>query len=380
MDAASTHLDDGERLARLRLIRTENVGPVTFRQLLARYGSAATALAALPELSRRGGRRSGIRLCSPAEAEAELAAASACGARLIAAGEPAYPALLAHIADAPPLIYVRGRPEALTPASVAMVGARNASANGVRFARDLAGDLGQAGLTVVSGLARGIDTAAHRGALATGTVAVLAGGVDHVYPPENADLYREIAEAGAVVSERPPGYAPQARDFPRRNRLISGLALGVVVVEAAIRSGSLITARLAGEQGREVFAVPGSPLDPRARGSNSLIRQGAVLTEQADDITAVLRPMIETGSGAFAAKMSRFASGPMEFPEPIDSVDVSVDTDRRDVVALLSPTPVDVDELMRQAQLTPAQVMTILLELELAGRLSRHTGNRVSIS
>ena len=366
------------RLDWLRLIRSENVGPIIFQQLLARYGTAAAALRALPELARRGGRRRAIKQCSTAAAEAELAAAAAVGARPLASCEAAYPPRLAALPDPPPLIYVLGDVARLARPAVAMVGARNASASAIRYTRRLAGDLGRKGLLVASGLARGIDTAAHTGALdggaGGGTMAVLAGGVDVVYPAENQALYEAIVSQGAVISEMPPGTRPQARHFPRRNRLISGLALGVIVIEAAERSGSLITVRFALEQGREVFAVPGSPMDPRCRGSNRLIRQGAILIQDADEVVEVIEPMITQPA------MWEGAAGPMQaetgsMPQVRES-----DQDRQRLTALLGPTAVGVDELIRLSELTPAVVITILLELELAGRLDRHAGNRVSIS
>lgn len=368
MTAHGLPVSDLERRDRLRLIRSDNVGPVTYFQLLNHFGSATAALQALPDLARRGGRARPPRVPSIADAEAEIATAARHGATLVSAGEPAYPAILATLTDAPPILYVIGRAELLRQRVVAIVGARNASANGIRFARQLAADLGSAGFVVVSGLARGIDTAAHQGALATGTVAVMAGSADVVYPPENDRLHAEIAERGAVISEMPPGLEPQARHFPRRNRIVSGLSLGVVVVEASPKSGSLITARLAGEQGREVFAVPGSPLDPRARGTNDLIRQGATLTEGAADVLAVL-------GGA--------APPPLSLPAQIAGIAVLSDeasllTARQRVVEKLGPAPVPVDEIIRQCQLPAALVLTILLELELAGRLTRHPGNQVS--
>ena len=368
MSAPSKPVSDAERRDRLRLIRTDNVGPVTYFQLLNHYGSASAALQALPDLARRGGRARPPRIPSIADADAEIAAAAKRGARLITAGEPAYPAILAAVSDAPPVLYVLGRGELLLQRAVAVVGARNASGNGIRFARQLAGELGSAGLVVVSGLARGIDTAAHQGALATGTIAVMAGGVDVVYPPENDRLHAEIAERGSVVSEMPPGLEPQARHFPRRNRIVSGLALGVVVVEASPKSGSLITARLAGEQGREVFAVPGSPLDPRARGTNGLIRQGATLTEGAADVIQVLGGMLTPPS----------ETPPESIPSAVLQDEASLLTARQLVIEKLGPAPVPVDEIIRQCQLPPALVFTILLELELAGRLTRHAGNQVS--
>ncbi|WP_039852840.1 DNA-processing protein DprA [Magnetospirillum fulvum] len=372
MDAPLRTLSASERLDWLRLIRSENVGPRTFSRLLERFGSAAAALDAVPHLAAKGGLRRAIRLCPRAEAEREIVATERVGARLIARIEPAYPRLLAETDDAPPLISVIGAVSLLNRPTVAMVGARNASLNGRNLARRLAADLGRAGLVVSSGLARGIDTAAHEGALATGTVAAQAGGVDIVYPPENAGLWKQIAEAGALVSEMPPGTEPQASHFPRRNRIISGLALGVVVVEANARSGSLITARLAADQGREVFAVPGSPLDPRAAGPNDLIRHGATLTASADDVMAVLsdlirRPLSEPDRGGFRPALA---------PPPGEDEAAKA---RLSITELLGPTPVTVDEIIRQCQLSPSVVSWVLLELELAGRLDRHPGNRVSL-
>ncbi len=370
-DPAPTAITDDERLQRLRLIRSDNVGPVTFDRLVERFGSASAALDALPALARRGGRGAHVRVCSRADAEREIDALRAIGARLIARGEPAYPPLLAAIDDAPPLISVRGDPRMLGRRAVAVVGSRNASLNGRRIAASLAAALGEAGIVVVSGLARGIDAAAHQATLATGTVAVVAGGVDVVYPPESAALHAEIAARGAIVSELPPGVQPQARHFPRRNRLISGLALGVVVVEAALRSGSLITARMALEQGREVFAVPGSPLDPRARGTNDLIRQGAALTESADDVLALLG-----GDG----RPATVAAPPPAMPAMSAMPDErELDAAARTIAETLSPAPVTVDEIIRTCQLSPAVVTTVLLEWELAGRLERHPGNKVSL-
>ena len=356
----------------IRLIRSENVGPITFRRLLDRYGRADLALKALPGLARRGGQRAPIRLYPRAEAEREIDVLGRLGARLMALGEPDYPAALAQIEDAPPLLSILGHPRLLGTPAVGVVGARNASLGGRRLARAIAADLGRGGLVVVSGLARGIDTAAHEGALATGTVAVLAGGVDSIYPRENDSLWRAIAEQGAVVSEMPPGQIAKARDFPRRNRLISGLSLGVVVIEAGARSGSLITARMALEHGREVFAVPGSPLDPRSLGTNDLIRQGAVLTESAHDVLNTLKGR---------------PPAPLEEPQTIDFTGYSieppspaeVDRARSAIEENLSPTPVTVDEILRSCQLSPPVVSLVLLELELAGRLERHPGNKVSL-
>jgi DNA processing protein len=373
IDDASGHtLSATERLQRLRLIRSENVGPITYYGLVERFGSAEAALAALPELSRRGGRAKAVKVCPQADADREIEALEAAGARLIARGEPDYPPMLAEIDAAPPLISVLGNARILGRRVIAVVGSRNASLNGRRFAGNISAALGAAGFVVVSGMARGIDTAAHRGALATGTVAVVAGGIDVVYPQENAGLYAEIAARGAVISEVPLGVHPQARHFPRRNRLISGLALGVVVVEAGLHSGSLITARTALEQGREVFAVPGSPLDPRARGANHLIRQGAALTETAEDVLDVIDGPIE--------RRTDVTSRPdMEAPPPSIPDDTEVESARRTIAESLSPTPVTVDEIIRTCQLSPAVVTTVLLEWELAGRLERHPGNKVSL-
>jgi DNA processing protein len=287
-------LSDEQRLDWLRLIRSDNVGPRTFRDLVNHYGGARAALSALPALARRGG-AAGARICSHEDAEQELNAARRQGIEMVALGEPDYPQRLQMIDDAPPLLAVRGKLALLSQALVAIVGSRNASAAGVKFTERLARDLGGAGYGIVSGLARGIDAAAHRASLATGTVAVLAGGHARIYPAEHTELLDDIVTGGAGVSEMPLNWEPRARDFPRRNRLISGLAVGVVIVEAACRSGSLITARLAGEQGREVFAVPGSPLDPRAEGTNGLLKQGATLVTEAADVIAVLEPILGRG-------------------------------------------------------------------------------------
>ena len=354
---------------RIRLIRSTNVGPIVFRQLLTRYGTAGKALDALPELIRRGGYGQGMAICSADEAEDEIAAVEKLGAVFLHFDAPNYPPLLADLSTAPPVLTVLGRLDLLSAPGIGVVGARNASAAGIRFTRQLAADLGAQGFCVVSGLARGIDTAAHGAALPTGTVAAMAGGIDVVYPPENQALYENISATGAIVCEMPLGTKPQARHFPRRNRLISGLSLGLVVVEAAIKSGSLITANYALEQGREVFAVPGSPLDPRCRGTNNLIRQGAVLTEGIEDVLNNLpdwrkRPV-----------RNEHPSLPLE-PEPPDADDAA----RQALMEKLGPTPVEVDELIRQSGLTPETVLTILLELELAGRLDRHAGNKVSLA
>ncbi len=361
-------LSDAQRLAWLRLIRSENVGPVTFRELINHFGSGTEALAAAPELARRGGRS--IRICSADEAERELAALARLGGRLVALGESGYPANLRHVADAPPLLAAIGDPDILARPMVAIVGARNASVAGRKFAAILARGLGEAGYVVVSGLARGIDGAAHEAALAAGTVAVLAGGLDHIYPPEHVPLAERItAGHGAIVSEMPLGHEPRSRDFPRRNRIISGMALGVVVVEAAERSGSLITARRAADQGRLVFAAPGSPLDPRAGGSNRLIRDGAHMVTEVADIIAEIDPMLGRGREE--------AEEPAEEPIAPDAV---ADDERQRVIDALGPTPVEIDEILRFTGVRPAVVHLVLLELALAGRLERHAGQRVSMT
>ena len=371
MPRAPRPLTDAEKIDWLRLLRSEGVGPVTFFHLVRFYGGAAKALAALPELARRSGRKAPIRVGTAADAERELAAVKRAGAALLGWLEPAYPVPLAAIEDAPPLLTVRGNIAFLSERNIAMVGARNASANGRALAEAIARDLGKAGFVVPSGLARGIDAAAHKGALATGTVAVLAGGIDVCYPPEHRALFDAVAAQGALVAELPPGTEPLARHFPRRNRIISGLAEGVVVIEAALRSGSLITARLAGEQGREVFAVPGSPLDPRCHGSNNLIRQGAALTESAEDVLRALSGRRISPAPAMALAEPDLA--PLAPPAEADS-----DKARTLLIEHLSPSPTAVDELVRQTDLPPALVASALLELELAGRIERHPGNRVA--
>jgi DNA processing protein len=365
-------LSEGERRAWLRLARTQNVGPVTFAQLIARFGSATASIAELPRLSRRGGGEP-LRPPSDAEAQEEIEKLHKIGGRLIASAEPEFPPGLAALDPPPPVISVLGHVALLSREMVGIVGARNASALGRKLAGRLATDLGEAGFAIASGLARGIDTAAHEGSLARGTCAVVAGGIDIIYPPENAALYESIKAQGAIISEMPLGQSPQARHFPRRNRLISGLSRGVVVVEASEGSGSLITANYALEQNREIFAVPGSPLDPRAKGTNRLIREGATLTESADDVVAVLRPML---GGNFREPESNSGSVPTEGT----ALEAEADRIRAVVEEALGPAPVDVDELIRLCKAPAAAVLTVLLELELAGRLTRHSGNRVSWS
>jgi DNA processing protein len=362
-------LTEADRVDRLRLIRSDNVGPRTFRSLLDHFGSARAALERLPDLARRGGAARSGRICSADEAKAELAASRKLGVSWLAPGEDGYPARLATLDDAPPLLAVRGESATLMRPMIAIVGSRNASGAGLKFAGQLARELGEAGFVVISGLARGIDQAAHRASLAGGTVAVLAGGHDCIYPPEHGDLLAAILDQkGAAISEMPLGHEPRARDFPRRNRLISGAALGVVVVEAAHRSGSLITARMAAEQGREVFAVPGSPLDPRAAGTNDLIKQGATLVTEAADIINAVAPIME--------RPVMYPAGETD-SEPLDG-EPQVH-DRAQIAHLLGPTPISIDDLVRMSGASPAIVRTVLLELELAGKLERHGGGLVSL-
>ncbi|HRK24607.1 MAG TPA: DNA-processing protein DprA [Beijerinckiaceae bacterium] len=393
-------LSDQQRLDWLRLSRSEGVGPMTFTALINRFGGAGAAVEALPELLRAKG-RSPAGIADLASVEREIEAATRLGARFIARGEADYPALLREIADAPPLVAVLGRIELLHLPLVAMVGSRNASGVGRSFAERMAHDLTRHGYGVVSGLARGIDTRVHVAALAFGTVAVLAGGLDRPYPPENLDLMRRIGESGAVISEMPFGWEPRGRDFPRRNRIISGLCMATVVVEAARKSGSLITARFALEQGREVFAVPGSPLDPRAEGSNDLIKASkAHFCTSVEDIIAELQPMLRApdlfGEPARATSAATYQGAPLwdelfgdeqegttpglfgeaeaipaDFEPPGDLA--------ARILALLGPSPLAIDDLLRLAEAPAPAVHAILTDLDLAGRLERHGGNRVSL-
>lgn len=370
MGAAATALTDEQRIAWLRLIRSDNVGPATFRDLVNHFGSAAAALDALPDLARRGGRAA--RVASREDAERELAAARRIDARLVASGEAGYPPWLAAIDSAPPLIAVRGDADVFVRPCVAVVGSRNASIAGTRFTADIVRALAEAGCVVASGLARGIDAAAHRAALASGTVAVFAGGLDRPYPPENVELAERIAgEGGALVSEMPMGYIPRGKDFPRRNRIVSGISVAVVVVEGALRSGTLITARRAADQGRLVFAIPGSPLDPRSGATNLLIKEGATIVTAPDDIVSEIRPML----GAAAPPPRPLAAG-----EPDDGMAADADdAERTAIVEAIGHTPVEIDAIIRFTGLRPAVVRLVLLELELAGRLEHHTGGRVSL-
>lgn len=372
-NSEGVHLTDEQRLDWLRLIRSQNIGPRTFRALLNHFGGARAALEALPSLARRGGASASMKICSREDAEREIAAARKLGVTLVALGEPAYPRRLQMIDDAPPLIAIRGHAPALAMPMVAVVGSRNASGAGMKFTQRIARELGEAGFGVASGLARGIDAAAHGASLVTGTIAVLAGGQAHVYPAEHADLLDAILPAGAALSEMPIGWEPRGRDFPRRNRLISGLSLGVVLVEAAKRSGSLITARFALEQGREVFAVPGSPLDPRAEGTNSLIKQGATPVTETSDIISVLRPIMDEKIPAREPEPQPAEASPCEGAEPAPD-------ERARIVALLGPAPLSIDDLVRLSKSSPAVVRMVLLELEIAGRLERHGGGLVSLA
>jgi DNA processing protein len=360
-----TRLSDAERLARLRLIRTDGVGPVSFARLLRRFGSGEAALAALPDLAAGNGRA--MEPCPPEVAKAELLAAETVSARHIFLGETGYPPRLAELAEAPPVLLAVGDLVLAARPCVAIVGARNASAAGQLLARTLAEALGLEGYAIASGMARGVDAAAHAAALATGTIACIAGGPDIAYPPENKALQERVAETGLLLSEMPPGTEPLARHFPRRNRLIAGVAEAVIVIEAALGSGSLITARIAGEAGREVMAVPGSPLDPRARGGNALLKAGATLVEDVSDVLAALRPF------ELARKPSRPKRAEEARPPPEAPADAA-----GQLLALLSPAPVAVDALVRLSGLEAPQVAALLTDFELEGRVVRHAGGRVS--
>jgi DNA processing protein len=404
-------LSDEQRLDWLQLIRSENIGPRTFRTLLNRFGGAGAALQALPELIRRNASGRSIKMATRGEVEEEMTAATALGVRFIALGEPDYPAPLRAIDAAPPLIAVRGQARALTEPAVAIVGSRNASAAGLAFTDRLARGLGRTGFVIVSGLARGIDLAAHRASLESGTIAVLAGGYARPYPAEHAPLLDEIAEKGAIVSEMPLNWEPRGRDFPRRNRIVSGLALGTVVVEAARRSGSLITARFASDQGREVFAVPGSPLDPRSEGTNDLLREGATLCTRVEDVESVLAPLLgrrpddlftesepprgtqeklwdeldlfdEGGHSNEAAPMLWSAEEEGSLVPAAASANGSAQPsgNRRDqLVSLLGPAPVNIDDLVRAMECPASEVRALLFELEIAGRLARYGGDLVAL-
>lgn len=373
---------DQERFDRIRLARSEGVGPVGYRRLLSRFGTAGEALRAVPELARQRGGRS-VRLAAEGVIAREAGHLAAIGADWLIQGDSDYPALLAEAGDAPPVLTVRGNRGLLHRACVAVVGARNASAAARRIAREVSRGLALAGHVVVSGLARGIDTEAHQGALAGregragregGTIAVIASGIDIVYPPENAALQARIAEEGLLIAEQPPGTEPRARNFPHRNRIIAGLSAATLVVEAAPRSGSLITARLAGDYGREVLAVPGSPLDPRSHGCNDLIRNGAVLIQSAADVIEAISPMIVAQPHLPFAQASAQAGTGAGVPSPASPAAAF-----SGATGVAGPVPVPVDELIRQSGLDPSAVQMALLDLELAGRLERHAGARVAL-
>lgn len=368
-------LTEKQKLSWLRLIRSDNIGPVTFRDLINHFGSAEAALDALPDLSRRGGAARSPRIATLAQAEREMETATRFGARFVGIGEPDYPPALREIDGAPPLIAMKGSSATVIRPSLGIVGSRNASINGAKFAAMLARQCGQAGYTIASGLARGIDAAAHAASLSTGTVAMLAGGLDKPYPPENFRLLDDIyANGGATISEMPFGWEPRARDFPRRNRLIAGVSLGVLIVEAAERSGSLITARLAGDFGRLVFAVPGSPLDSRCHGTNRLIKDGATLVTEAADILDALSPMMEPRLDL--QHVVREGTG----DQPISQTgDRAGDKERAILAEALGPSPVETDDIIRHTGLPAATVYLLLLELDIAGKLNRHSGGRISM-
>jgi len=374
-----TILSQHERLCWLQLIRSENVGPQTFHQLLARFGTAAQALAHLPELARRGGKKQ-ITVASRDAAERELEQAARQQVRFISMGDADYPPLLRHVNAPPPLLAVKGNRSILTRHTIGIVGARNASAVGLRLVTQFAKELGEAGFVIISGFARGIDRAAHQASLQTGTIAVMAGGLDKIYPPENSALYKDIeAQGGVLISEMPLGFTPRAQDFPRRNRLIAGISLGTLIVEAARRSGSLITARLAGENGRLVFVVPGSPLDPNAAGGNDLIKQGAMLVDKAQDIIDELAPMMGRGQDVAGQEDLTFGFHE-EAAENFAAAPVLDDKGRQRLVQALSLTPIDMETLGIAADLSLPQLYLGLLELDLAGRLLHYEGGHISLN
>ena len=397
----NVRLSDEQKFDWLRLIRSDNVGPRTFRALVNNLGGARAALQALPELARRGGAKRTIRVATPDEVERELIAARKLGVRFIALGEPEYPPALRQIDSAPPILALRGREGALQQPAIAIVGSRNASAAGAAFADRLARGLGQAGYVVVSGLARGIDMRAHIAALETGTIGVLAGGHGKLYPPEAVPLAPRIAEYGAVISEMPIEWEPRGRDFPRRNRIVSGLSLGTVVVEAARGSGSLITANFAAEQNREVFAVPGSPLDPRAEGANDLLRDGAKLCARVEDVLAVIDPLrahdpfsvfredTTDPSEPLWGEQDLFGVDPAKTPRAkpsqafdeatSETFDLGEDAAIRHVEEMLGPSPVSLDDLARVADLDMHRVRMAIVMLDLAGRIEHSGGDRVAL-
>ncbi|WP_081773890.1 DNA-processing protein DprA [Ahrensia sp. 13_GOM-1096m] len=371
---AQFELSDRQRLSWLRLYRSENVGPATFRDLINHCGSASAALEMLPEMASRSGGKRSIRIASLDDVERELEATTKFGARIIGLGEPDYPYLLRYTELAPPLITVMGNSSALNRPSISIVGSRNASMVGIKMAQQLAGALSEAGHVIVSGLARGIDRAAHEASLEYGTVAAMAGGIDQPYPPENIALLKDIIASGVgcAITDKPFGWEPRARDFPRRNRVIAALSMGLIVIEAAQRSGSLISARLANELGRTVFAVPGSPLDPRSQGTNKLIREGATLITSADDVLESLKPVSEARQHAVQNQLGLFEKEEFMTLPPSDDA-------RTTIMSLLSPSPTGIDDIIAHSGFAPAQVALIILELDLAGQIERHSANRVSL-
>ncbi|CAM1645677.1 DprA [Bartonella choladocola] len=377
-------LSDAQRLSWLQLIRSENVGAVTFINLIEHFGSASNALAALPELSIKGGKGKPIRIASRKDAEQELERAEKIGVRFVGVGEPDYPPYLRAAETPPPLVAIKGNCDCFFSPSVGVVGSRNASATGKKLTTLFCQKLGETGFKIISGLARGVDTAAHISSLETGTIAVMAGGIDHIYPPENNTLYEKILEkGGAIISEMPIGALPRAQDFPRRNRIIAGLSLGVLVCEAAIRSGSLITARMAAEMGRIVFAIPGSPLDPRAQGTNNIIKEGALLVTRPEDIAETLLPLTTSNEN----QTSLFA--PVDSIEETDQTKIdnteardidANDRERDAIIDALSTTPIDIETLSNSSGVPIDKIYLILVELDLAGKLVRHSGGLVSLA
>lgn len=380
------YLTDNQRLHWLQLIRSENVGAVTFMNLIEHFGSAEQALYALPELSAKGGAGKPIRIANKQDAERELEQTANIGAKLVCVGEPDYPPYLRTTENPPPIVTIKGSCDVFLKSSVGIVGSRNASASGKKITSLFARQLGDTGFAIISGLARGIDASAHNASLSTGTVAVLAGGIDYIYPPENIELYNEIIEnGGAIVSEMPLGWQPRSVDFPRRNRIIAGLSLGLLVTEAACRSGSLITAKLAAEMGRIVFAIPGSPLDPRAAGTNNLIKDGALLVTHPDDIIETLTPLVPSEQNN---QLLLFESGddpPYAEQIPVEREYSSQNSDREDkdrkaVLSALSSTPIDIETLCLHSGVPLNKIYLLLVELDLAGKLIRHAGGAVSLA
>ena len=370
----SVSLSVSEKIARLRLIRTDSIGPITFRHLISRFGTASDALEGLHDIASKGGRKKPLKIPPKSAAEKELQQVQAFGGTALFLGDSEYPSLLSFIDDAPPVLFTKGHTALFDKETIGIVGARNASAAGIKLTRSLSAGLSDHDIVTASGMARGIDTAAHVSSFKAGTLACLAGGLDIVYPRENQDLYDRICDIGLIISEMPLGTKPQARHFPRRNRLISGLSRAVLVIEAAEKSGSLITARMALEQNREVLAIPGSPLDPRAGGTNKLIREGATLVTSVADIISELRTL-----------------APLHLGEPSDlplfthhtkdtlGSDMITQDMRSKILSLLSPSPIPIDDVVRLSDLDTEQVLTIILELEIAGNAIRHTGGRVSL-